>query len=266
MKKNRIAILIGEIGLVIACAGGFYVFNQQEIKPTEVYTFAKNIQTNTQISASDLQKIIIPAKAVTSDFARKSEDIVGKYVNTKVFAGEYVTSPKLVEKEKIDPFESIDLSKLRKISLPINFIEGLGGNIKRGDKVDLIYTGEGSKASGQGTTESKKFIYSKTRLQDILVYSVTTDEGLLYEDKSDMGAEPGQQGEDIATAGDGGAMSTITLAVTLDQAEEITARMKSGQLRIVGRFDNSTNYDSVGYVVGDYDKVYTGSGLAEVNK
>lgn len=266
MKKNRIAILIGEIGLVIACAGGFYVFNQQEIKPTEVYTFAKNIPTNTQISANDLKKVIVPANAVTSDFARSPGEIVGKYLNTKVFEGEYVTSPKLIDKDEIDPFESIDLSKLRKISLPINFVEGLGGNIQRGDRIDLVYTGEGAKSSGDNTTDTKKFLYSKTILQDVLVYSVTTDEGLLYSDKSQSRAESGQSGEDIATAGEGGEMSTITLAVTLDQAEEITARMKSGELRIVGRFSDSTNYDSVGYVVGDYDKIYTGAGLAEANK
>ncbi|WP_242299219.1 RcpC/CpaB family pilus assembly protein, partial [Bacillus cereus group sp. BfR-BA-01382] len=154
-----------------------------------------------------------------------------------------------------------------KISLPITYIDGLGGNVKRGDKVDLVFVGEGEKA-GEGS--GKGFKYSKAFLQDILVYNVTTDDGFRYTDRSEgvKGDEAGdmQDGKDIQSGGEGGKLSTVTLAVTLDQAEQISARLKSGNIRIVGRFDDSQNYDTAGFIVGEYDKVFSGEGLAESNK
>ncbi|MFE8095758.1 Flp pilus assembly protein CpaB, partial [Bacillus toyonensis] len=86
-------------------------------------------------------------------------------------------------------------------------------------------------------------------------------EGVKGDEAGDM-----QDGKDIQSGGEGGKLSTVTLAVTLDQAEQISARLKSGNIRIVGRFDDSQNYDTAGFIVGEYDKVFSGEGLAESNK
>lgn len=264
MKKNRIAILIGEIGLVIICAGGFYVMNQKQVQPMEVYQFSRDIPVNTQVTASDLKKVTLPATAVdTSTFARSSKDIIGKYVDTKVFAGENVLSKQLVDKDQTDPFDSMDLSKYRKISIPITYVDGLGGNLKHGDKVDLVYTSTGKKSANGSQTD---FQYSRVFLENIPVYSITTDDGTPYVDKSQTKQETASNGKDISSGGDNAKMSTITLAVTLDQAEEISARLKAGTIRVVGRFDSSKDYQSTGYIIGDYDKINSGAGLAETNK
>lgn len=267
MKTKQVAITIAQMGAVILFAGGFYYFTQKQMEPTTVWQFNRDIPANTQVTEGDLVKTTIPAQAVTKGFALEAKDIVGKYNNTKLVAGEYALKKKLVDKKNIDPFESMDLTKYRKVSLPINYIDGLGGNVKRGDKVDLVFVGEGEKA-GAGST--KGFKYSKAFLQDILVYNVTTDDGFRYTDRSEgvKGDEAGdmQDGKDIQTGGEGGKLSTVTLAVTLDQAEQISARLKSGSIRVVGRFDDSQNYDTAGFIVGEYDKVFSGEGLAESNK
>lgn len=265
MKKNRIAILIGEIGLVFICAGGFYVMNQKQVQPMEVYQYSRDIPMNTQISASDLKKVTIPTKSVnTSILARDSKSIIGKCVDTKVFAGENVMKKQLVDKTETDPFVDMDLTKYRKISVPINYVDGLGGNLKHGDRVDLVYTASGKK-TGQG-----EFQYSKVFLQNIPVFSVTTDSGTPYTDKSEVQPKKPdnktEEGKDISTGGENGKMATLTLAVTLDQAEQISARLKSGTIRVIGRFGDSKDAQSTGYIIGDYDKINAGAGLAETNK
>jgi Flp pilus assembly protein CpaB len=264
LKKNRIAILIGEIGLVIICAGGFYVMNQKQIQPMEVYQYSRDIPVNTQVTASDLKKVTLPATAVDDTlFARNSKDIIGKYVDTKVFAGENVLGKQLVEKDSIDPFDSMDLTKYRKISIPITYVDGLGGNIKHGDKVDLVYTASGKKSAGGTQTD---FQYSRVFLENVAVFNITTEDGTPYQDKTQAKQETASTGKDISSGGDSAKMSTITLAVTLDQAEEISARLKAGTIRVVGRFDSSKDYQSTGYIIGDYDKINSSAGLAETNK
>lgn len=261
-KGKKIAMMFLQGGLVMAFAGGFYVYTEKQIEPVTVYQFNRDIAPNTQISASDLSKVQIPKKAVNESIELNPSDIIGKYNSTKVFKNEYVITSNLVKKENIDPFESIDLTKLRKISIPVTYAEGLGGNIKKGDRIDLVYVGEESK-------NDKDFSYSKTFMKDVLIYATTTAEGYEYKDrtqnvKGDVGS---LEGEELGGGGeDTGELAQLTLAVTLDQAEEITARLKTGEIRIVGRFTDSQNYDSSGYIQGDFEKVFSGEGIAENNK
>ena len=48
--------------------------------------------------------------------------------------------------------------------------------------------------------------------------------------------------------------------------EEIISRLNSGVIQIAGRFDESTDQDTTGYVIGEFTKVLTGPGLAETNE
>lgn len=260
MKKNNKILILGEVALVALFAGGFYIANELQLKPTEVYQFSHDLSANTKIVESDLKKVELPSSAVLDSYVRNADEIVGKYTSTKVFANENVMDKKLIEKDDLNPLDSADLSKLRKVSFAINYTDGLGGNLKSGDKVDLIYTAQGKKnTDGSEST----FNYSKVFMQDVIVYSVTTDDGYKYEDKT---SAKSSEEETTSEENSGGKMSTITVAVTLEQAEEIKARLKSGTVNVVGRFEDSQNYDSTGYIVGDYDKVFTGTGLAESNR
>mgnify|MGYP001019288624 CR=1 FL=1 len=267
MRKKRLIILVLQVCLIIGFAFSFYTYVQKEIQPTEVYVFNSTIEdVNTEIQAKHIKKVTVPAKAVTSDFARDAKDIVGKFVTTKVYKGQYVYSNQLVEKENIDPFESMDLSQLRKISLPINYEDGFAGNVKRGDRIDLIFTGEGTVASNSGS--QTKYNYSKVFLQDIPVYSVTTKDGYKFVDHSEypqgyVGDENGQQ-IDIEASSD--ELAVITLAVTLEQAEEIQTRMSKGTVGFLGRFEDSESYETLGYVLGDYTKIFSGNANAETGR
>lgn len=258
-KGKGIAMTFFTGGFVALFVGFVFYYTQNEIKPVTVYEFARDIPANTEIAASDLKAVTIPKSAVKENMVRNPKMIIGKYNNTKVFTGEFVIKENLVEKDKVDPFESIDLTKLRKITIPASYETTIGGNIKRGDTVDLIYIGEVSKGE-------KRFTYAKTIMKDVLVWEVNTGDGYKYVDRSQSvkGTKPG--GEDINTNTESGDLASVTLAVTLDQAEEIASRMETGEIRVVGRFEESQDYESAGYVIGDYEKIFTGSGNAETDK
>lgn len=267
MRKKRTLILGIQIVLLIVTVLAFMTYTKNEVKPHDAYVFSRNLSVNEEVTATDVKKISVPTSALTTDFALDPNEIVGKFVTTDVFADNYIYNAQLTDEGNIDPFKSMDLSKYRKISLPISYVDGFGGDIKRGDKVDLVFTGAGK--SKDATGSETEFQYSKAFLQDVLVYSVTTDDGMAYVDRSTQTAEEttnGQSGSEITTQSSTGELAVVTIAVTLDQAEEITARMEQGKIRLVARFDQNQSYETLGFVLGEYSKVFSAPANAETGR
>lgn len=263
MKKKRGLMIGAQVALVVGFSFSFYQYVQNEVQPKEVYVFNKDLPVNTQVTKADLTKVTVPAQAITTDFALSGKDIVGKYVTTKTFANQFVYKQQLVEKDKVDPFDSMDMSKLRKISLPVNYLDTFAGDIERGDQVDIVFTGEGVKKTAQGDSTFK---YSKVFLQNVYVYNVATDDGYKFTGHAHKSKGDGGGSEKIDTSADNGEIAVVTVAVTLDQAEEITARLKSGDVRLLGRFDENQSYETLGYVIGDFGKVFTEKANAETSR
>lgn len=258
MKKKRVIILILQLVIIVAAAVMFLSISNNTVQPVDVYIYQKDIlSTDEPIREGDVVVKSIPKAALTNDLATNIEDVIGKYVDGKVRSGQYVYKSSLITFEELDPFSQMDLSKHRKISLPISFEDGFSGNIKKGDSVDLIYTGS-ERVRKDGGVDSE-FKYSKVFLQDILVYSVNSDDGFKFKDFSHQ--TPGNLTE--VDSMDVTELSIITLAVTLEQAEEINTRLSAGNVGFLGRFEGSKSYNTLGYVLGDYEKVHSGKGYAE---
>ena len=62
-----------------------------------------------------------------------------------------------------------------------------------------------------------------------------------------------------------GSLSVVTLAVTGAQAEEIQARLKEGTVKILGRFDESVDTSTPGYILGESGTVNVEQGNPETN-
>jgi len=267
VKKKRVLMLLLQLGLVVGFSASFYSYVQKEVEPTQVYTYSQDLNLKDSVKVSVEE---IPAKAVKEGMVivgseeYDQETLEKQVVNTKVSKGHYVYSNQLTEEENIDPFETMDLSKHRKISLPISYVEGFGGDIKRGDKIDLIFTGQGEKASENGDAT---FQYSKTFLQDVIVYNITTGSGFKFQDHSKNSPSDlmGEEGETIATENASDELAVITIAVTLDQAEEISARKSIGTISFASRFEDEQSYETRGFVVGEYDKIFSAPANAEKN-
>lgn len=268
MKKKRTIMLFLQLALLIGCVFTFYSYVQKEVQPTKVYQYVNTLDVNDAVKVMVTE---IPAKAVKDGMLlvndkNKQKDIESKVANTKVFKGHYVYNEQLSKPSEIDVFKTIDLSKYRKISLPITYVEGFGGDVKRGDKVDLVFTGQGEKED-DGTGLAKEFQYSKTFLQDVLVYSVTTDTGYRFDDHSAKAeGEVEEGGENISTSGSAEDLAVITVAVTLDQVEEIQTRKAVGTISFASRFEENQSYETLGFVVGDYEKIFSGTANAETDR
>lgn len=256
MKKNKLISTLIQFGLLVVFAGGFVYLQKTQVAPTEVYTFSRDIPVNTIIQEGDLKKTYIPNDGVQSNFIVNKDEIIGKAVTTKVFAGQYVVSPQLIDPDDIDPFEKIDLSNLRKITISVEMPNAIGGNIKKGDRVDLQFIGEG-KANNDN---SGKVTYTKTFLQDVLVYNVIDDGGKQYVDQTEGSSTIVNEDGEVVQSG---SVSAVTLAVTPEQADEIATRMSAGKINLIGRFEESTQGSSNGFTIGDYSKNPTSNSTPE---
>ena len=268
-KKKFLSILL--LGLATLGFGGTlvnYVTKTMDLVPVYIYT-TDVLELNAPLQSAYLTTVSIPQTAVTDDmvtsesFERLLDEADNAlYFNTRVYQGQYMYQKQVSALENLDPFDNMDLTNMRRVSLPVTYTEGLAGNVKRGDKIDLIYTGTGQKEKdgdyyGSSTTP---FNYSKTVMQNVIVESVSTSDGYKFIDHSKVtsfNATSDQASGDIGI---------ITLAVTLEQAEEIKARQKTGTISIVGRFSESESYDTLGYVVGDYSQLFSGAANAETGR
>lgn len=259
VKNKKFIMLMLQLGLMGAFVLGTYHFTQKELTPTDVYVFAKKMNKNAELEASDFRKIQIPSKAVTKDFltAKEMEEIKkgSKVVTTNVQAGQYAYKNQIGDSTKVDPFEKIDLSKYRKISLPVSYETALAGDIKRGDRVDLAYIGEVESSNSDVRGDSR---YSNIFMQNVLVDSVSTKDGFEFVGHSQIKksqlvsgtASADDTDETINSADYEEGIAIVTLAVPIDKIEEILARDEMGIIRVVGRYDESKDADAPGYLIG----------------
>lgn len=260
VKNKKFIMLILQLGLMGTFVLGAYHFTQRELTPTDVYVFAKKMNKNAELELSDFKKVQVPSKAVTKEFLT-SKDLEkiregNMVVTTNVEVGQYAYKNQIGESNKVDPFEKIDLSKYRKISIPVSYETAMGGDIKRGDRVDLAYIGEAPVTNKEIQGEGK---YSNVFMQNVLVYSATTKDGFEFVGHSQIKKSQISTGTDDETNSADEAVNSVdyeegiaivTIAVPIDKAEEILARSKMGEIRIVGRFEESKDTNAPGYLIG----------------
>ena len=260
VKNKKFIMLILQLGLMGTFVLGAYHFTQKELTPTDVYVFAKKMNKNAELELSDFKKIQVPAKAVTKEFLT-SKDLEkvkegSMVVTTNVEVGQYAYKNQIGESNKVDPFEKIDLSKYRKISIPVSYETAMGGDIKRGDRVDLAYIGDAPVTNREIQSEGR---YSNIFMQNVLVHSVTTKDGFEFVGHSQIKKSQLSGGEDAETSSADETINSVdfeegiaivTIAVPIDKVEEILARGEMGSIRIVGRYDESKDSNAPGYLIG----------------
>ena len=258
VKNKKFIMLILQLAFMLLFVTGTYNISQKELKPTEVYVYTKRMNKNAELEASDFKKVQIPSEAVKKDFLTEKEfkqiQEGGMVMTTSVEAGQYAYKSQVDKGDKISPFEQLDLSKFRKVSIPVSYETAVSGEIKKGDKVDLIYVGE---IEGVDNGVEKSGTYSNVFKQGVLVYSVTTKDGFEFVGhsqvkKSDTVNESleDEEGNSSSTSDYEEALAMVTVAVPIADVEEITARLNTGKIQIVGRFDESVDVNSTGYYIG----------------
>jgi len=263
-NKKKLVIVLIQIVVMLVFVFSYKAYNDNNVKPLYVIGYNRNIEAGVKITVKDLEKVPISQMTYNSKMVKATEQnkIVGKYTTTKVFAGNMVYIDQVGDVNTVDKFANMDLSNKIVISLPIGLEESINGDFVAGDRVDIIFSGTGS-SENIVTGISEDFSYAKFFLRDIPVYQINTSDGFKYVPRA--GVVPGEKYTEDDGAADlySGDVASISLIVTPEQAEEIESRRIVGSIKIAKRFDETENHETLGFVLGNYGKIFSGNANAE---
>ncbi len=215
LKKRNLALLVA---LLIGLASAVVTYNYlQELNSRAVPTVVKpqlkrvvvavrEIPSKTVLTPEAVAYAEFPVEAVLPGSITEIDEIVGTVTKSPIVAGEIINASRLWPKGTTPGLTfQIPVGK-RAITVGINEVIGVAGFIKPGDYVDVLATLESQNGN----------VVTSTILQHVLVLAIS------------------QQTED-REGGEAKVTTTLTLAVTLDEAEKLTLAEERGVLRIVLR-------------------------------
>lgn len=211
------------VAIVCGLLTAFFFYQYlQEIKaryrPDDLIPVVKAsepISRDTVINEEQVLVENLPAKYVHPDAIREIEAVTGKIAVSNISVGEEILKSKLLShKDKGDRLAYAVPTSKRAVSIPINDISAVSGFIKVGDRVDIIATLDIPLPDSRGN--EKPTVFSILSLQDIEVLSV--GENL-----------------DIVNKKNPGEARTLTLAVSVQEAQALVLASEKGNLRLLLR-------------------------------
>lgn len=266
MKKNKkLIIILIQIFTMFVFVLSYKAYNDNNVKPVYVIGFVRNIEAGVKITIKDLEKVPISQMTYSQQMllANQQNEIVGKYTTTKVYKGNISYRNQLGDINVVDNFANMDLSNKILVSIPLTLAEGIAGDLAAGDRIDVSFTGSGSSKNAI-TQDDEEFTYSKIFLRDIPVYQVNTTDGYKYIPRANV--IPGEKYSDSETQEFTGELGSITVVLTPEQLEEFETRKALGSIRIAKRFKETENHETLGFVIGNYGKIFSGNANAETGR
>lgn len=215
-----IAVLCG-----LAAAGLFYVYLgqvEEKYRPGDLITVvkaARPIAADQVIKPEQLTTGEIPARYAHPNAVKDISEAAGKMTTGAIAAGEEILKEKLVgEKEKIGRLAyGIPLNQ-RAVSIEVTPVSAVSFNVQPGDHVDVMLTIDIENAAAAGNPAHTILL-----LQDIEVLAV--------------GVKGTNTGAETPAS-----YSTVTLAVTPQQAQPLVMGAEAGSIRLLLRspVDDST--------------------------
>lgn len=264
MKTKRKLIVIAlQIILVIVFVMGYKTYVDFSLQPVTVFGYSSDLEAGTKITQRDLIKISVSQMTLNPNMITEEhlDQLVGKYTKMDVVGNSIIYTGQISETSGVDKFASLDLSNSRVISIPVSYLTAAMGDFQRGDTVDLLYT---ASAATEGGEETFSFTYSKIFMPGVTVYQVNTGGGYVFTPHAHMkstdtitlpdGTQSTPNYEDIAS---------VSLIVTPEQAEELRTRAANGTIEIIKRFDESETHETLGFVIGNYGKIFAGNASTE---
>lgn len=145
MKKLRRRLFILAILFAMLSAAGAYVYlksldDRPVVEETKMYTIlvaSRDIPARSVITEDMISEMEVPFKSESSQFYNDIDDILGKYVTTKIYAEVQF------HKDNVDTSLNEELSlkisgNMRAVSVGIPGNSGIANLIKPGDRVDVV--------------------------------------------------------------------------------------------------------------------------------
>jgi len=162
-----------------------------------------------------------PKDKVRNGALTRYEDLEGKHARSKIYGGEPILAGMVIGDNERDSAPQFIPKGYVVCAVRVDAVTGTGSLIRPGDRVNvLVYV---TKNTNVGIPATR----TQTILQDISVFAVDT----MY-----VGQQPAGAGEAPQAA------KTVSLLVTLDQAEELTMASEMGTIRLVLRSAGDTQH------------------------
>lgn len=174
-----------------------------------------NISPKTRITADMVQESQTPVTYIQPGAVGNAKLAIGALARDQIAAGEQITERRLIIEGKTGGFTGIIPSDKRAITIAVNEVSGVAGFVKPGDWVDVVATFDQS-AAGDNV--------SHVIMQSILVLASNRDSAA----GSKTTTKDSNEKEVIKTA-------TITLAVTPEEAAQLTIAEDKGKVRLALR-------------------------------
>lgn len=176
---------------------------------------AVDIPKNTVIKEEMLTETELPKAYSQAGGVTQIEEVVGNVANTKIFRGQQVLSKAFIESgdKKAGLAYTVPIGR-RAVSVPVNEVSGLDGQLLPGDRVDVAATLDFEVTGGSAEINQTSII-----LQNIQVLAV----GRVLEAE----AQNWIQRE--------GLEKTVTLAVTPQEAQPLIMASEKGTIRMLLR-------------------------------
>lgn len=190
--------------------------NKQTTQESVSVILAKaDIPPKTEITADMVQEIKMPPEYLQPGAVQDIKTVVGVVTRERILAGEQITERRLVFEGKAVGFTGIIPRDKRAVTIAVTEVTGVAGFIKAGDHVDIIVTFDAG-AVGDNV--------SQVILQNIQVLAANheAENGVVTASAKDAPKDA------IKT-------TTVTVAVTPDEAAKMTLADEKGKIRLALR-------------------------------
>ncbi|NLA59463.1 MAG: Flp pilus assembly protein CpaB [Firmicutes bacterium] len=223
MRKRKLLLMAATLGLLAAIFTYTLIRSVegtsevQEVKEVGVVVANTDIPSGTAVTASMLRLAQVAETALHPDAAKTPNEVIGRITKVPIVRGEQVLNSRLLPAGVRPSLSFVIPSGKRAVSVAVNEVVGVAGFIKPGDRVDVLATMDSPDGGLAVTT---------TVLQNVEVLAIAQD----MEARVDK--EP-----KVTT--------TVTLAVSLAEAQKITLAEETGVLRLALRPENALDKEWV---------------------
>lgn len=187
-------------------------------RPVEVIVAAKDLPESTTLDAGALKTALVPEKFVQPYAARSSSDVLGLVTIAPMAEGEQMLVNKVRRPEAAAPARDATLSALtpegkRAITIAVDAITGVGGFVRPGDAVDILWTIQLPQEGQQRESQ----VVTLTLFQNVQVLAV--------------GADMGGRGRTKAAASPEESR-TVTLALTPQETSFLLFAREQGRIQL----------------------------------
>jgi pilus assembly protein CpaB len=173
----------------------------------------KDIAAKTRITADMVEETLVPAEYIQPGAMKETGQMIGVIAREHISANEQITPRLLVLGNKTAGFSGMIPGGKRAVTVAVSEVTGVAGFVKAGDRVDVVITFDQS-AVGDNA--------AKLVLQNVQVLAAN-------QDAEGAGTDTAASKKDATRA------RVVTLAVTPQEAAQVTLGEEKGKLRLALR-------------------------------